>query len=703
MSEMFNQVPVFENGMAQPVFPFTPGTTGKDYNAMESAVVRYCVYVETDYDMDGDGRRDLVKAMLQVPRSAIEGHYKAASVMEARPYASGTHADGYDHMKEVADKDYPAHEIKVTSPAKRVPQGCMSAWDVAKNADPSDWYYADKSTEGAFCYQDLEWYNYYLVRGFAVVLSAGRGTTGSDGFVECGGEYEKEAFKCVVEWLHGDRTAYIDREGKIETKADWSNGNVGMTGRSYAGTMPFAVATTGTPGLKTIVPVAGISDWYDFLNQQGAQRYWPQEMLASFLDYFCSSNYDDDKLPEELKKKTAIFHNQRSVDQIKEGFDYGDFWKNGNYTLNANNIQCSALIVHGFNDENVSTKQFQMMYESFKKAGATVKLLLHQGPHMTPTMAAKSYGISIDGKQYDDILNKWFSHFLYNVDNDALDMPNVLSQSNVDQHVWETEESWETGKCKELTSSVEGTTVLDTNWEKAGIDAKNFDEKMSLFTSNMNRRFITDALTKDITIQGSVRVDFKASLKEGNPDTCFDAKSVNNADNMALALGTKSGKMDDVKLTVLLCDLCEEAFDSVQTVDPERNEVPVKVVKEGGISNGGDLPNFDLVEFETQHHNYKVIERAYIDLCNPESGYEPETSKNSITLKKGEDHDYHIFLNPSRHKVVAGHKLAVVVGTEDPVNCMLHKNYEIELHNDSVKAVLPVTEEVAQSLELHQD
>ncbi|MFR7444150.1 MAG: CocE/NonD family hydrolase [Sellimonas intestinalis] len=65
-----------------------------------------------------------------------------------------------------------------------------------------------------------------------------------DGFNFVGSDYERDAFKSVVEWLHGDRVAYADREGTISTKADWSNGNVAMTGRSYAGTMPFAVATT---------------------------------------------------------------------------------------------------------------------------------------------------------------------------------------------------------------------------------------------------------------------------------------------------------------------------------------------------------------------------------------------------------------------------------------------------------------------------
>ena len=68
----YSKVPVFENGLAQPVFPFTDGKTGEDYDPHTSEIVRYCVYVESDYDMDGDGKRDLIKVLVQVPRSAAE-------------------------------------------------------------------------------------------------------------------------------------------------------------------------------------------------------------------------------------------------------------------------------------------------------------------------------------------------------------------------------------------------------------------------------------------------------------------------------------------------------------------------------------------------------------------------------------------------------------------------------------------------------
>jgi predicted acyl esterase len=692
----YSKVPVFENGLAQPVFKFTDGKTGEKYDPATSSIVRYCVYVESDYDMDGDGKRDLVKAFIQVPRSAVEGNYKAATLYEARPYCAGVQADGYDHMKEVESKEYRKidfADLDKEVPA-RIPEGMISAMDLALKADPADWYYPDKGNNNSMVYENLDNFNYYLVRGFAVVVSAGFGALGSDGFNYVGSEYERDAFKSVVEWLHGDRVAYADREGKIETKADWANGNVAMTGRSYAGTMPFAVATTGVEGLKTIVPVAGIADWYTQQNMQGAQRYWPKEMLNSFLAYFCSSRYNDETLSEKQLDDIAAFHHELSLQQLKCGFDYDpEFWGAGNYRLHADQIKCSALIVHGFNDENVSTKQFEMMHTAFEQAGQTVKLILHQGPHITPTMANKNYGILIDGKFYDDIVNEWISHYLYGVENGAEKMPEVLAQTNYDQKKWETESAWKTEYTMKLTSKEESKTVIDTDWEKAGVSAENFDDVMALKSTNMAQRYVTDPFEKAVTVQGTVCLNLKAALKDGNIETDFDPENRNDVDTLTMQLGNSkvSGKMDDVEIAVLLCDVCDEDFDSIQTVDPERNIVPVTTVKEGGIMNGGDLPAFDEAEFNTVHKKYRVITRAFADLCNPEAGYAPETAQNSIELKKGEYHDYSVYLNATRYTVEPGHRLAVVVATEDPVNCLIHKTYSVEIDDNSVIVEVPVT------------
>ena len=86
-----------------------------------------------------------------------------------------------------------------------------------------------------------------------------------------------------------------------------------------------------------------------------------------------------------------------------------------------------------------------------------------------------------------------------------------------------------------------------------------------------------------------------------------------------------------------------------------------------------------------------MITRAFADLCNPEAGYEPETAANSIELRKGEYHDYHVYLNATRYTVEPGHRLAIVIATEDPINCLIHKTYSVEIDNASVNAEVPVT------------
>lgn len=73
------------------------------------------------------------------------------------------------------------------------------------------------------------------------------------------------------------------------------------------------------------------------------------------------------------------------------------------------------------------------MVKAFQKSGQTFKTILHQGPHITPTMPNKNYGILIDGKFYDDIVNEWISHYLYGVENGAESRPEVLVQTNYDQ------------------------------------------------------------------------------------------------------------------------------------------------------------------------------------------------------------------------------------------------------------------------------
>lgn len=68
--------PLFINGVAQPIFEYTTGEVEEDYSNEDSAIIRYFVYAETNHDTDGDGKLDLVKALVQLPRCAAEGDYR---------------------------------------------------------------------------------------------------------------------------------------------------------------------------------------------------------------------------------------------------------------------------------------------------------------------------------------------------------------------------------------------------------------------------------------------------------------------------------------------------------------------------------------------------------------------------------------------------------------------------------------------------
>ena len=58
-----------------------------------------------------------------------------------------------------------------------------------------------------------------------------------------------------------------------------------MIGKSYDGTLANGVAGTGVEGLRTVVPIAAISSWYDYDRSQGlpfSYNYpgWLSEFVA---------------------------------------------------------------------------------------------------------------------------------------------------------------------------------------------------------------------------------------------------------------------------------------------------------------------------------------------------------------------------------------------------------------------------------------
>lgn len=720
--------PLFINGEAQPIFPYTSGAVTEGYSNETSNIIRYFVFVETNYDTDGDGKLDLVKALVQVPRAAVEGDYKAATIYEARPYITGcTPLYGYD--KDVyGDEGYDIDSM-YNRPAARKAAGTTTTMEHAKNADSNEWYYWNP-VEKMYDYEDLEWYDYYLVRGFAVVECGGIGTLDSEGFETCGTDLEIDAFKCVIEWLTGDRVGYTDKEKNITIEADWSNGKVGMTGRSYAGTTQFGLATTGVKGLETIVPVAGISSWYEYTNSQGIQTRSSAAYVDSLAGY-CAGRYFDTEDWNSILKDYGNYLGQIRQDQLDVNGDYGDVWAVRDYTLNAKNIKCTALIVHGLYDYNVRTKMFQQMYDAFDTAGIEAKLLLHQDGHVTPSHPGNKWAFDIDGESYDAILNRWFSHYLYDVDNDAENMSNVTVQDDSDPDKWHTYDSWTTEDSYTLKADADAsakTTISSDyeangftlgSWSNDGNDWKytpgNYEEKLISGSTPCSIMF-KETMDADMTIKGTAEVSFSATADliqsvETQSDDTATVVTPNGTDHeemMSILGGEENGvslfsasssamkdgdinDADALMATAILVDIAPKGktFPTVSVGSSYSNK---QTIEENGAWLGGGLTNYDYVKMYSEDVEYKIITRGWMDLCNPTAGFDSASAARSdkVQLANGKYYDYTIYLQPTVYTIEEGHTLALVLYTQDRDLFTNKVDYEMTVKDASVNAVIPI-------------
>ena len=729
-----NGEPLFVNGVAQPIFPYTSGVpTAEGYSNDKSDIIRYSVYVETNYDTDGDGKLDLVKALVQIPRAAATkpDNHNFATIMDARPYITGCTDNGDDRKFTYKEGDlgYDLNSLYGSAKYQRVSDRKMSTMDAAKKAKAEEWYYVSPYESGSwgdfYDYEDLDWYDYFLVRGYAVVEVGGLGTRGSEGLETCGADVETDAFKCVVEWLAKDstRTAYTDKENNIQIKADWSNGNVAMTGRSYGGTTDFAVASTGVANLKTIVPVAGIASWYEYTNSQGIST-GSNPAYSDNLGFYCAGRYIDENDWDSMKDVYQKYLNRIYNDQMTLNGDYGTHWATRDYTAgNAGkktdngetygNFRCPALIVHGLNDDNVRTKQFQLMYDAFAKAGKTVKLLLHQGEHITPDYDDHKTSLMIGNKTYSSILNEWYSHYLYgqNTDdgNNAEALAAVTVQNNTDGS-WSTLDSWPTSDSLAdvnnkltLTNTATGTTTINSNMN--GIS--NWRDTFTSSSTSASAMYATEPVANDTVIKGTVQVKISAAPIQ-HPDQQASAvvesapavaprgasheeimnPANEDADDAASAIAVQSestGSRDALMMSTMLVDVADDEF---TTYPMSRTEV--KTGKMNWVGSGAQ--DYEIINFKTVQSKYKIIARGWIDLANPSAGFDSASAANKISLEDGVYHDYTVYLQPNYYTVKAGHKLALVVYTYEQGKARYSENYGITIDNHSLSAVIPVPE-----------
>lgn len=373
--------PVFQNGMAQVVPAFQDSTTW----------IRQDLWVETDFDTDHDGKKDRVHVdVTRQAQTQTEG-LKVSVVYGSSPYYAGTATDdvNWDVKQELGAP--PPPRAKMNPPAFEPNRHRIS------NALVNEW----------------------VPRGFAVVHSEATGTGMSQGCPTVGDYPERMAMKFVVDWLNGRAKGFTTETGNEEVNAtSWSTGKVGMIGTSYEGTLPLAAATTGVEGLEVVIPVSPNTSYYHYYRSNGLVRSpggYLGEDVDVLYDFIASGDPADREVCDRIWKN-GIFAGPKGQDRATG--DMNDFWYERDLLPFVKNIKAAVLLAHGFNDYNVVPEHSVRIYNEMKARGLPVSIYLHQGGHGGNPPAA--------------MVNRWFSHYLYGVDNGVEKDPPVWIVQDAD-------------------------------------------------------------------------------------------------------------------------------------------------------------------------------------------------------------------------------------------------------------------------------
>lgn len=359
-----NAKPIFKDGEAQIVEAFNNPDNW----------LRHDLWVETEFDTDGDGEKDRMHVSVTRPEQTETEGLKLPVIYVTSPYFAGVAADAPGTMWDVK------HELGGKSKERFHPEvKRRGERPIISNSHIRKW----------------------VPRGYIVVHSSSPGTGLSDGAPTIGGKNESLAPKAVIDWLNGRAKGYTERNGNEEVKAYWTTGKVGMTGTSYNGTLPLAAATTGVEGLEVIIPIAPNTSYYHYYRSHGLVRS-PGGYLGEDIDvlYDFVHSGDEDKRAHNNK----VVRDTEMMDNMdRQTGDYNDWWAGRDYLNQMDNMKAAMLMSHGFNDWNVMPEHSYRIYKAAKDKGLTTQIYYHQNGHGGPPPTS--------------MMNKWFTKYLHGVDN----------------------------------------------------------------------------------------------------------------------------------------------------------------------------------------------------------------------------------------------------------------------------------------------
>jgi hypothetical protein len=220
----------------------------------------------------------------------------------------------------------------------------------------------------------------YVPHGYGVAQVSVFGTGESNHCMDLMGTDEQRGIDAAVTWL--------GTQG-------WSNGNVGLIGKSYDGSTPWQAATFGNPHLATIVPMSGLIGVHELMWRNGSMEARGMIMHNGVYGSFGIDGDTEDS--ENLCEGYIQGYANGPAAYLSGGMvDYAgnDYWTSRSFLDRVvENYNGSVYIIQGMQDWNVDPHMAFPTHQIVDDAGIEVKTLAGQWAHDYPDRLSGHQGL----------------------------------------------------------------------------------------------------------------------------------------------------------------------------------------------------------------------------------------------------------------------------------------------------------------------
>ena len=276
-------------------------------------------------------------------------------------------------------------------------------------------------------------YDTFVPHGYALAQASTFGTGQSTHCQDVKGLGEQTGIQAVVDWL-GEQ--------------EWSNGNVGLMGKSYAGTTNWEAAQQPSEYLKTIVPISGSIGVQEMFYRNGSSESRAMLYDALYEGATADAGTDDMRMcTDDLIGPLNPFSTWAGAEF--GGADWNDYWDERRHLPDVlANYQGSVYLVWGLQDWNVDPYHAFPTYQMMIDAGINARAIAGQWAHNYPDQPLVHYELESGyGKEaYPNMtrmdwaveLFQWFNYYLKDIGEEP--EPMVQIQTNYGR--WHVEETW---------------------------------------------------------------------------------------------------------------------------------------------------------------------------------------------------------------------------------------------------------------------